>query len=225
MPGTGLLNRKIGAPASNPITIALRSLTCKVETDEVGADEPYMLVTACDIGGPIPAVEVTRYGPFSDVDKDETKSTMVIPPGTPKAVADLMQQTGLTRTPFWSLDQKTPKPIANPANVIFVASLVENDDGDVSAMRTIVKGAATASLANSLSQPRATRVSKLMTDIRGALQIPTGAPNFDDPIQTREIKLTAADIAKCRKGASHRIEMEFKGDGGKYVAVFEIVGH
>lgn len=218
------ITAKISVAPPRPLTIALRSLKCLVETDEVGADEPYMLVTACDISGLIPSIEVTRYGPWTDVDKGETKTTALIPPNAPQALIDFMSLTLVLRHPFWSLDNKFAKAIADPAKVIFVASLVENDDGDTSAMRTLVKAAATASLANSLSQPRDVRVSKLKADIRGALQIPTGAPNFDDPVQTRELKVTAADLAKIAPGKRHSIGMDFVGDGGKYHAVFDMVG-
>ena len=60
--------------------IYLHSIHCHEETDEVGADEPYVLVTAVNLASsvevagfpvPLPAYEVVRYG-FSDVDDEET---------------------------------------------------------------------------------------------------------------------------------------------------------
>lgn len=32
--------------AALPVTIALKKIKCLIETDEVGSDEPYVLVTA-----------------------------------------------------------------------------------------------------------------------------------------------------------------------------------
>jgi len=63
--------------------IYLKSLSCNEETDEVGADEPYVLVIAVNlastvsVGGfpvPLPAFEVTLHGPFNDFDAGETRS-------------------------------------------------------------------------------------------------------------------------------------------------------
>ena len=46
--------------AALPVTIAVKNIKCLIETDEVGADEPYVLVTAIDLKTfPLPTVEVT----------------------------------------------------------------------------------------------------------------------------------------------------------------------
>ena len=56
--------------AALPVTIAVKNIKRRIETDEVGADEPYVLVTAIDLKTfLLPTVEVTRYGPWGDVDK------------------------------------------------------------------------------------------------------------------------------------------------------------
>src|SRR5690606_31020937 len=58
----------------------LRNIHCHEETDEVGADEPYVLVTAVNLASsvniagfpvPLPDFDVVRYG-FDDVDEGET---------------------------------------------------------------------------------------------------------------------------------------------------------
>lgn len=102
----------------------LRSIHCHEETDEVGADEPYVLVTSVNLASsvsvqgfpvPLPAFDVVRYG-FDDVDDEETHFT----PG--------MSQS------FWGLNG-APAALADPQKAIFVVSLMENDDGDPEATR------------------------------------------------------------------------------------------
>jgi hypothetical protein len=211
--------------ANRPVTIALRSIRCIEETNEVGADEPYVLVTACALTGPIPQVEVTRYGPFSDVDKGETHATIPFPPGATDAQILLLSGLPTSRRPFWFLDNKSAKAITDPAKVILIVSMMEHDDGDPAVARTLVKGAATLSLGNSLSLPRPDRVQKLLADIRDALKTPTGFPNFDDRVQSKELKLSASDVALTAKGEKKSLSLDLKGDGGHYRAVFDIVAH
>jgi hypothetical protein len=211
------------SPANGPVTIALRSLRCIIETDEVGSDEPYVLVTAADLSGIVPNVEVVKYGAYGDVDKGETVVTQPIPPNMDSAVVASLASILNLRVPFWPLAGLAGKTITDASKVIFVVSLVENDDGDTSAMRTLVKSASIASLAASTSMARSDRVSKLIADIKGALQIPTGAPNFDDPVGTQELKVSAANLITARSEGSLRKSLTFTGDGGKYSLVFEIL--
>jgi len=175
------------------VTLAVKSITCIDDSTEVGAEEPYILVTAVDLAPTVPQVEVTRYGPWSDVDKGETHGTLVIPPGTPPPVVDVLSTLNVVRRPFWGIDNKTPAPIVAGKTFFFV-SLVENDEGDPEALRTIVKGAAVGSLAASFGLPTSTRISKLESDIEGALNIPTGAPNFDDVVGTRQLMVSPAEV-------------------------------
>ncbi len=186
-----------------PVTIRLAWIRCEEETDEVGSDEPYMLVTAVDLDQLVPGVETVLYGPFGDVDQGETHAA-----GSP---------------PFWSLDNTSPKSLSDPNDVIFVGTMMENDDGDPTAKRTLVKAAAVSSIGASNGMSRANRVRKLVADINGAVGIPTGAPNFDDRIKTQELRFTREDL---RLGAikSHVRDFHFRGDGGHYVARFEIRG-
>lgn len=208
---------------ARPVTIALRAIRCIEETDEVGADEPYVLVTACNLTSPVPQLETVLYGPWGDVDKDETHATAPIPPNATPALLTALSGLYILRWPFWSLDNLNALQIANPDQVIFIVSMMENDDGKPGAARAIVKGAATASLAGSNGQPRAIRVKKLIADINGALKIPTGAPNFDDLIGSRELRLTAADVTLTTKGAKKSLSLDFKGDGGFYRTFFDVV--
>lgn len=211
---------KIKVPPT--ITIALRSIKCLEETDEVGADEPYVLVAAADLKKLVPQVEVTRYGPWKDVDKGETKSTMSIPKGFPQSQIDLMKQLAVLRIPFWGLDNKSAKKIANADDVIFIVSMMEHDDGKPEAARGLVKAGMISSLAGSVGMGRDDRVAKVIADVKSALKIPTGAPNFDDHIGTKELRLTTKDLLLPHQG-SHSRTLFFLGDGGHYKTVFDLV--
>jgi hypothetical protein len=201
------------------VKIAVTKVKCFSDTDEWNSDEPYVLVTGVNLKALVPTVEVTRYGPWNDVDDGDTRTTFPISPDLPFD-PDPMGLVGTFRKPCWGLDGKAA-PINNPDDVALLVSLMENDDGDVSAMRTLVKSAAVVSLAASTSSDRATRVKKLQADIDGALQIPTGAPNFDDPIgATQEFRLTKdlLDVNGHKKTKS----LTFKSDGGRYEVSLEI---
>jgi hypothetical protein len=63
----------------SPITLAVKEIKCLEETDEVGSDEPYVLVVAVDFQPLVPNVEATLYGFWDDVDTGETHGTMLPP--------------------------------------------------------------------------------------------------------------------------------------------------
>ena len=205
-----------------PLTIALKCIKCLEETDEVGADEPYVLVVGVDLQKPVPQVEVTNYGPWGDVDQGETKFTKVFPDGTHPQVTELFKKLGLLRVPFWGLDNESPTKISDPDDVIFIVSVMEHDDGDPEAARELAKAAAVATLASSVGMERDKRVEKLIVDIKSALAVPTGAPNFDDHIGTKELRLTTKDLFRVLRGPYHRY-LFFTGDGGHYKATFQFL--
>ena len=198
---------------SIPVKIAVKSVKCVLDTTEVGAEQPYVLVTGVNLKALVPSVEVTRYGPWTDVDEGETMTTIPIPAalGLDPALQDTL---GIFRRPFWGLDGK-PASIADPEDVIFLVSMMENDDGNYNAARTIVKGAAVSSLAASLSFSRSDRVAKLIKDINGALEIPTGIMNFDDRVgSTQELRLSKKLLNVNGHKQSKRLT--FNGGGGRY---------
>src|SRR3569623_880286 len=159
------------------LTLAVKSIKSVDDSTERGADEPYVLVTAANLKAVPPQVEVTLYGPWSDVDKGETHGTLVLPAGTPKEIAEIIAVSNVVRQPFWGLDNKTAMEIDSPVDVAFVVSVMENDDGKPGALRTMGKLAAIGSLAGSIGMPRSTRVQKMISDIKGAIKTPTGFPN------------------------------------------------
>lgn len=197
--------------AALPVTIALSKIKCKIETDEVGADEPYVLVTAVDLTNPLlPNAEVTLYGPWGDVDAGESRTTQPLQPGiNPNDLPFI-----IWRRNAWGPSGQA-KAIANPANAVVLVSMMEHDDGKPSAARELVKAAVVGALAASAGMTRAQRVSKLIADINGALAIPTGAPNFDDRVgSTKEFPLSA-NLLNVAAGPKSKT-LTIVGDGGKY---------
>lgn len=197
--------------AALPVTIALSKIKCKIETDEVGADEPYVLVTAVDLTNPLlPNAEVTLYGPWGDVDAGESRTTQPLQPGiNPNDLPFI-----IWRRNAWGPSGQA-KAIANPANAVILVSMMEHDDGKPSAARELVKAAVVGALAASAGMTRAQRVSKLIADINGALAIPTGAPNFDDRVgSTKEFPLSA-NLLNVAAGPKSKT-LTIVGDGGKY---------
>ncbi|MCW2558708.1 MAG: hypothetical protein JWP55_2672 [Mycobacterium sp.] len=193
------------------IQIYLHDIHCNEETDEVGADEPYVLVTTINLAStvnvagfpvPLPAFEVVRYG-FDDVDEGETHQA----PGA--------------SVPIWGINGQLGGQLANPDNVIFAVGLMENDDGDPEAMRGIVKGIVGGSVLGSLTAPRDDKVSALLNDINSAMGTPTGAPNFDDRVGVAELRFTAEELQRAEHNEVVQRSIDINGDGGRYRLTFE----
>jgi len=181
----------------------LSGIRCVEETDEVGADEPYVVVTAVDLASRVPAFEVVKYGPWDDVDAGETH-----PAG------------GISQS-FWGLTG-AGAPLTDPDNVIFIVSLMENDDASAEAKRGVIKGGVAASVAGSLGLSRADKVTKLIGDINAAMELPTGGPNFDELVGgPQELRFSADELRFAESGGTAVKEMAFTGDGGRYTLWFE----
>jgi hypothetical protein len=115
--------------------------------------------------------------------------------------------------PFWFIDNATGKTISDLSKVIFIVSLMENDNGSPAAARGLVKAATAVSLVASNALARPLRVKKLLADIDSALAIPTGAPNFDDQIEvSKELTLSNLDLILPILGP-HTVSLTFSGDG------------
>jgi hypothetical protein len=194
----------------NMIQIYLRSIHSHEETDEVGADEPYVLVTAVNLSSsvrvsgfpfPLPAFEVVRYG-FNDVDDEETHTA----PGASQS--------------FWGINGQ-PDNLTDPNNAIFIISLMENDDGDPEALRGIVKGVVGGSILGSLTLNRAGKVAALIRDVNSAMGTPTGAPSFDDKIGLLELRFSADELRRAEAGEAVQQSINIDGDGGRFELVFE----
>ncbi|HEX8768002.1 MAG TPA: hypothetical protein VF714_06505, partial [Jatrophihabitans sp.] len=156
--------------------LTLDSIRCHTETDEVGSDEPYVIVTAVDLQtpGPVPNSRAFRYGPLGDVDSQETHS--------------------VNFQAFWGLGGEE-RALANPEDAIFIVSLMENDDGNAETLRGFIALAATGALSATIGANRGTRVQRLLQDINSAMGTPTGAPNFDDKVGVQELRFTQEELA------------------------------
>lgn len=215
--------------ATAKLSISVHSIRCVEETDEAGADEPYVLVFAADLsktlaGFTAPVGAVERYGPWEDTDKGEAKS--VVLEGSAAAVA-------LKKTfphwrfpmPFWGIGG-TPSAISDPDDVVFLVQVMENDDATASDVRSLVNAQMVASLGGVVNSDmsRSDLVSHLRRAMRDAAEMArkTGIPNADDRVGgVKELRLTASDLSKAA-GGSHQKTLEFTGDGGKYRVRFEM---
>lgn len=178
---------------------------CIEATGDPGNDEPYcVFFVAENISSalPVPKGIVFRTKVFKD---DE---------GTNDG------DTSHQWVPLWNLKQQ-PAPISNPADIIVLAALIENDDSDPNAVTSTMQATLTASLvaAKSANYSRAEMVTKLAADMFGAMGIGimSGGLNSDERIgYPKEVVLTTHDINQARNG--HRVEkvLNFQGDGGSY---------
>lgn len=197
--------------AQNPKTVNFFKLHCIEETDEVGSDEPYLLVTAVNLQALVPQIETSLYGPYGDTDAGETKYNLLFKGGIPK-----MPFTPKV-PPFWPIDGKPATLL--PGNMVIVVTMMENDDGSPSAARQAVKMAAVASIASSNGLPKNQRIQKLVNDINSAVKLPTGAPNFDDFVGSKVLIFNRTDYS-LKESSLKRLY--FNGDGGRYYADFSL---
>jgi hypothetical protein len=208
-----------------PVTIRVGGLQCAVETDEVGADEPYALVYAVDLTAqraivvngqpvsvPFPAGNVGLTGAWDDVDGGEYHSAAELGAGL--------------RKPFWSLSGK-PQVIENAGDVIFLVALMENDDGKPTAVRGALDSMMEGILAGKPTGDRAALVQQLIDGASGAIDdarlIATKGPNLDDEIgPVKELRLGEADLRYVAHMGSGGESLTFVGDGGKYRVDFAL---
>ena len=72
-----------------------------------------------------------------------------------------------------------------------------------------------------MTASRDERVTRLITDIRGALQAPSSlALNLDDPIRTRELVLSQDDVSSSA-GSMRTKDLQLNGIGARYTARFQ----
>lgn len=188
----------------------LESFRCHEETADGGAsDEPYMIVVSVDLRAVgtvpgMPAVPESRayvYGSFSNVDAKETH--------------------GVPFQSFWGLSGEE-RALPNPDDVIFLAAVMEWDDGDAHMLRGIVAAQVAAELLASISvRDRGERVRRVSQAFDSALRTPTGFPNLDDRIGgVQELRFTTGDIGFAETGNTARQSLRYRGDGGDYTLTF-----
>jgi hypothetical protein len=201
---------------ATPFTMTITKIRCLVETDEVGSDEPYVLVFVADLskkaGGVIvPSAATTRYGPWHNVDKNDLLPT--IPPEFGPSIPGVPGQVN-----FWGLNEKA-KAVQSPEDIIILMALIENDNGKPSGVRTGLHAILFAALASYINGDMnyQTIVKKLKKDMQDTLKGPLtiGVLNNDDLIAVQEVRLQQADLQALKHGTRVKNIM-FNGDGGSY---------
>jgi hypothetical protein len=205
--------------------------TCKIkvgairvldESNELSSsDEPYIIVFVADVSqkvGPIsvPSAKTTVFA-FEDADAGDLLTTIMddqAPGGSEYC---------------WGPDDK-PAQISSPDQLVILAGMMENDDGDPEAARAVVNGLMAGSLANMAGSglSRADTVKRLTKDLDGALTQAriTGAPDFDDRVgPVMEVRLAQADLnlVAQHKTASKRVTFNGGDADGAYRVRFDLV--
>lgn len=194
------------------IYIFAHSFRCHEETDDglSASDEPYIVVVSVDLRSPVPvagfnvplpASRAYRWGPFGDVDGQEN---VLLP----------FQS-------FWGLNGEE-RALPDPNDAIFLAALMESDNGDPEVLRGLVAVAANNALFASLADSRPDRVRVLIQAVNSALGLPTTAlPDQDDRVGgAQEVWFGPEDIALAETGRAAVRSLRFVGDGGDYTVHF-----
>ncbi|MCB0710222.1 MAG: hypothetical protein KDC15_12620 [Chitinophagaceae bacterium] len=201
------------------VKIALTKMRCLQETNEVGADEPYVLVFAAQIKSVanvvnVPAASTTIYGPWSNVDKGDLVQSALVIGG----------KTILPAQNCWGLNGK-PQELANADEAIFIVALMENDDADTGGIRAGTHAQMFASITSyaNAGMSRADMVGKLKHDMKDVLRgiTVTGIPNSDDLVGVAELFFNNTDLQKAATQTVVK-NIVLKGDGGEYRLRFEM---
>ena len=188
------------------IQIRLKDIHCSEETDEVGADEPYVIMAAVNLAS---TVNVARL-PAPDT-RFRSRQIRPVRRCRPGRNACHARRRAVLLGP-----ERASAILTNPDDVIFVAGLMENDDGDPENLRGIVKGLSGGSVFGSLTFNRNDKVSKLINDVNSALATVTGAPNFDDQVGfPQELRFSQAELSQAESGQPITKTLTFNGDGGR----------
>ena len=192
----------------------LNNLQCFEENDSSASDEPYVLVIAVDLAStvtvsgfsvPLPAFDVTRYGPFEGVDAGGT----YFAPGISQS--------------FWGIDGR-PKDLNNPDQVMFIVAVLEHDAGRPGTLQGIVKGIVGGSVLGSLTQDRAAKVTALIRDVGSAIGTPSGASLDQDDVigEPQELRFTSEELASAQAGQTISKSLNFRGDDANYTLNFDV---
>jgi hypothetical protein len=122
--------------------------------------------------------------------------------------------------------------ITNPANLIFLVGLMENDDAKPDAVRAGVDAYMTGNLfSEPTTQKRSVLVKELLDAFSGALHSPAAAGptfpfNMDDVIgPVQELQITALDLGWAAHRGSWEKRLTFNGDGARYQVDFILDQH
>jgi hypothetical protein len=215
---------------STPITIAVKSIQCLNETSDSGSsDEIYVVSLAVDlhkINGivPAPTLRVAVTGTWTSVDEGDVGHTVPTPPGFPEGLDGIPV---VWQKRCWGI-AGTPASIDNPAEVIILSALMEEDDrlGDVRSLVTGLMAGDLASLLLPFNTGQITRNQlrdQLLALFNGAVKTAAaGFPSSDDQIgSAKALELTAADLQAARTGTTVK-SLRFQGQGGDYHVFYEL---
>jgi hypothetical protein len=197
----------------------LSKMRCLTETNEAGADEPYVLVFAARLQKianlvQVPAAATTLYGPWKNVDQGD-----LVDGGVSFGGKQVMPPKN-----FWGLDGK-PQSIEDLDEVLIIAGVMENDDAETGGIRAALHAQLFASLTSyaNAGMSRADMVGKLKRDMKDVLTgiTVTGVPNNDDLVNVTEVRFPADALQKIAQGPVAET-IELAGDGGRYRLRFEM---
>lgn len=191
-------------------SIRLNTIKCVEEINEASAsEEVYVLITSVSLQPSVPGLpsvhnlRTNRYGVWEDFDEGEVK-----------------QNVG---SQFWGLNS-IREDIANLSNVIFVVTLMENDNGNPDSYRELVEIAATTSLAATIGETNnSVRADRLLLSIRNALNgvdLPIPFALDDDHIGTEFLRLDSSDLISV--GAKDKT-LSIRSEEGNYELAFRII--
>ncbi len=174
-----------GVTPRKAFTGQVKQIHCVEAGAEVGDQEPYLLIVSVDmLAGAVvtvPAIHCVVVGPWTGI---RAGSTRCADNDSPK---------------FWDLDQRS-RVVADPADVIFLVGLVENDGASPDAIRGAVQNALKITLAGNLGRDHDTLADTMLSSMTGTIDsvaglgIAPGHLNFDDRIAVRQLTLTTADL-------------------------------
>ena len=201
------------------------------ESNELSdSDEPYIIVFVVDTstnlaGFTVPNARTTVFS-WNDADEGELLTTLM-----DDQVPEFLKKAPLFvkgSDYCWGPAGK-PVMIDNADQLVILAGIMENDDGNPAAGRALVNGMMAGALANVAGSGlnRNDLVKRLKNDMDGALTQArmTGAPDFDDRVgPVLELRLTQADLDQS-KTATVRKNLTFNGGdaNGAYRVGFDLV--
>jgi hypothetical protein len=198
---------------STPLRMDFFRLDCRTEQGDGVFDlhsEPYLVMFTANLNPPqlLPHADVVRSQIFGDVDSGETH------------YADPVCQV-------WSFDgtgAPKPAPIEDPDRLIFLAALMESDDGAsrADAVRNRVQYLLRPKLTHYkiAGLSRETIVSNLIHEMNAAINSIRGGDDRIGGVQ--ELRLTPADVQRARIGGQPQVvkTLVHKESGAEYWTTF-----
>jgi hypothetical protein len=179
-----------------PVAITFTTIRCIEDTDGPGDDEPYVVFWVGNLNNPA-ASYTTRTSVF-DMEAGDIR---------------------VKPTTVWGT-----APIADPNDLVILASVLENDEMDPDGVVSTVNGLMLPSLLSAVTHdPPLTRtalVAQLKSGMKGALATGAGSAlpgAIDDEFSSpKEFRLTADLLDQARNGLVPTTSLTFSFDGATY---------